>query len=55
MKFKTLFIKELREMLSVQTIMTMVISVVILSFAGQAMSKAVEESSETMMDINICD
>ncbi len=55
MKFKTLFMKELREMLSLQTIMTMVISVVILSFAGQTMSKAAEESAETMMDINICD
>ena len=55
MKFKTLFIKELREMLSVQTLMTMIISIIVLSMAGQAMSKAVEESSKTMMDINICD
>ena len=55
MKFRTLFLKELREMLSTQAILMMVVSVVILSFAGQAMSKAVEESAETMMDINICD
>lgn len=55
MKFRTLFIKELREMLSAQTILVMIISVIILSFAGQAMSQAVEESAETMMDINICD
>lgn len=55
MKFRTLFIKELREMLSAQTILVMIISVVILSFAGQAMSQAVEDSAETMMDINICD
>ena len=55
MKFRTLFIKELREMLSAQTILVMIISVVILSFAGQAMSRAVEDSAETMMDINLCD
>ena len=55
MKFRTLFLKELREMLSSQTILMMIVSVVILSFAGQAMSNAVEDNAETMMDINICD
>ncbi|MBE6872555.1 MAG: ABC transporter permease [Ruminococcus albus] len=55
MKFRTLFMKELREMLSSQTILMMIVSVVILSFAGQAMSNAVEDNAETMMDINICD
>ena len=55
MKFRTLFMKELREMLSTQTILMMVVSVVILTFAGKAMTNAVEDSAETMMDINICD
>lgn len=55
MKFRTLFIKELREMLSAQTILTLIVSVVILSFAGQAMSQAAEDSAKTMMDINLCD
>ena len=55
MKFRTLFFKELREMLTVQTIFSMVIAVMIMSIAGKTMSKAMEESAETMMDINICD
>ena len=55
MKFRTLFFKELREMLSAQTILVMVISVFVLSFAGKAMSKAVEDNAETMMDLTICD
>ena len=55
MKFRTLFIKELREMLNTQTILAMVGAVVVMGFAGRTMSRAVEESAETMMDINICD
>ena len=55
MKFKTLFIKELREMLNLQTLMVMIISVLVLSLAGQTMAKAVRDNAETMMDINICD
>ncbi len=55
MKFRTLFIKELREMLNTQTILAMVVAVVVMGFAGRTMSRAVEESAETMMDINICD
>lgn len=55
MKFKTLFLKELREMLSLQTILMMVISVVVLSLAGQVMSNAIKDNAKTMMDINLCD
>ena len=55
MKFRTLFIKELREMLNTQTILAMVVAVVVMGFAGRTMSRAVEESAVTMMDINICD
>lgn len=55
MKFYNLFRKELKEMLSLQTIMTMVISVIVLVAAGQAMSGAVSENNETAADITICD
>ncbi|WP_295207831.1 ABC transporter permease [Ruminococcus sp.] len=55
MKFYNLFRKELKEMLSLQTIMTMVISVIVLVAAGQAMSGAMSENSETAADITICD
>lgn len=54
-KFYNLFRKELKEMLSLQTIMTMVISVIVLVAAGQAMSGAMSENSETAADITICD
>ncbi|MBO5447910.1 MAG: ABC transporter permease [Ruminococcus sp.] len=55
MKFFNLLKKELKEMLGLQTIMIMVVSVVALVFAGQAMSDAIDESSESQMDITICD
>lgn len=55
MKFYNLFRKELKEMLSVQTIMTMVISVIVLVAAGQAMSGAMDESNEEAANITICD
>ena len=55
MKFRTLFLKELREMLNTQTIFAMLAAVLIMGFAGKTMSKAVEDSADTMMDINICD
>ena len=51
MKFSVLFKKELKEMLSVQTIMVMVISVVALVFAGQALGNSVEESVKDSMDV----
>lgn len=55
MKFFNLFRKELKEMLNMQTIMVMVISVMALVFAGRAMSDAVDESTSDMMDITVCD
>ncbi len=55
MKFKTLFLKELREMLNVQTIMIMVLSVFVLSMAGQMLTSEMEESAETAMDVTVCD
>lgn len=55
MKFFNLFRKELKEMLNMQTIMVMVISVMALIFAGRAMSDAVDESTSDMMDITVCD
>ena len=42
MKFYSLFRKELKEMLSLQTIITMIVTVVVLVMAGQAMSGARE-------------
>jgi ABC-2 type transport system permease protein len=55
MKFSILFKKELKEMLSVQTIATMVLTVVLLIFAGKAMSAAVDDVKEEATTINICD
>ena len=55
MKFFNLFRKELKEMLSIQTILSMVVTVIVLSLAGQAMSKAMSDSSEESQDITICD
>jgi len=40
-KFYSLFRKELKEMLSLQTIITMIVTVVVLVMAGQAMSGAI--------------
>lgn len=54
MKFKTLFLKELKEMLNAQTIMIMLIMVGMLVMMGQSMNKAMEDSTEEMMDINLC-
>lgn len=54
MKFMTLFKKELKEMLNAQTIMIMLIMVGMLVMMGQSMNKAIEESAEKMMDINLC-
>lgn len=55
MKFYNLFRKELKEMLNMQTITVMVISVIALVFAGRAMSEAVDESTSNMLDITVCD
>lgn len=55
MKFYSLFRKELKEMLSAQTIITMIVSVVVLIMAGQAMSNAISESVEESANLTICD
>lgn len=55
MKFFNLFRKELKEMLSAQTILVMIVSVVALVFAGRAMNEAVSEGTAGMMDITIYD
>ncbi|MBR1863557.1 MAG: ABC transporter permease [Ruminococcus sp.] len=55
MRFMTLFKKELKEMLNLQNILIMVIMVVVLSMAGQGMSQAMEEGTEAMMEVNLCD
>lgn len=54
MKFMTLFKKELKEMLNTQTILMMVLMFFMLVSIGKGMNKAVEESAEEMMDINLC-
>ena len=54
-KFYSLFRKELKEMLSLQTIITMIVTVVVLVMAGQAMSGAISDSSEKASDLTICD
>lgn len=55
MKFYSLFRKELKEMLSLQTIITMIVTVVVLVMAGQAMSWAISDSAEKASDLTICD
>jgi len=54
-KFYSLFRKELKEMLSLQTIITMIVTVVVLVMAGQAMSGAISDSAEKASDLTICD
>ena len=54
MKFMHLFKKELKEMLTVTTLLTMVCTVVIMVMAGSAMSGAVEEAQEESGEITIC-
>lgn len=55
MKFYSLFRKELKEMLSLRTIITMIVTVVVLVMAGQAMSGAISDSAEKASDLTICD
>ena len=54
MKFLNLFKKELKEMLTLTTLMTMVFTVVAMVMAGEAMSGAVEEAQEESGEITIC-
>ena len=55
MKFSILLRKELKEMLSPTTIVTMMLMIFVLIFAGKAMSKAVDEVKEDAKTITICD
>ena len=54
MKFMHLFKKELKEMLTITTIVTMVFSVMVMMMAGDAMSGALEEAEEESSSITIC-
>lgn len=54
MKFMHLFKKELKEMLTITTIMTMIFSVMVMIMAGEAMSGAMEEAEEESGSITIC-
>ncbi len=55
MKFVSLFKKELREMLSVQTIIMLVFLLVIMSLMGVMLNSSVEESESESSKITICD
>lgn len=55
MKFINLLRKELKEMLTPQTILTLIIMVIVLSVAGNAMTGAMESSQEESSKITICD
>ena len=55
MKFFNLFRKELKEMLTMQTIITMVVLVAVLYAAGGAISGSISESTENSKNIVICD
>lgn len=55
MRFLNLLRKELREMLTPQTIITLVIMVALLSAAGEAMSGAMEDVKEESSKITVCD
>ena len=55
MKFFNLFRKELKEMLTIQTIITMVVLVAVLYAAGGAISGSISESTENSKNIVICD
>ena len=54
MKFFNLFKKELKEMLNVSTIVTMVFTVFVMIMAGDAMSGAIDEAEEESSSITIC-
>ena len=55
MKFANLFKKELKELLTPQTIITMLMVFILLSFAGNALGGIVEEAAEEATTITICD
>lgn len=55
MKFANLFKKELKEMLTVSTILTMVVITLLLVFMGDAFSGIIEEAASDASTITICD
>ena len=55
MKFFNLLKKELKEMLTIQTIATLVIIVAVLSFAGKGLSNAIDDATEEGSSVTICD
>lgn len=55
MKFANLFKKELKEMLTVSTILTMVVITLLLVFMGDAFSGIIEEATSDASTITICD
>ena len=55
MKFFNLLKKELKEMLTIQTIITLAVIVAVLSFAGKGLSNAIEEATEEGSSVTICD
>lgn len=55
MKFFNLLKKELKEMLTMQTIATLIIIVAVLSLAGKALTGVIEDAVEEGSKITICD
>lgn len=55
MKFFNLLKKELKEMLTIQTIATLVIIVALLSFAGKGLAGAIDDAEEESSNITVCD
>lgn len=55
MKFLNLLKKELREMLTPQTVFTLIIMVVIMAAAGNAMTGAMDDATEESSKIVLCD
>ena len=55
MKFFNLLKKELREMLTIQTIATLIIIVAVLSLAGNALTGVIEDAVLEGSKITICD
>lgn len=55
MKFANLFKKELKEMLTVSTILTMVVITLLLVFMGDAFSGIIEKAASDASTITICD
>lgn len=55
MKFKSLFLKELREMLNKQTIAMLVIMFIVMYGVGGMVNKSIEKANEESSSITICD